>query len=130
MLRRTVDIDLVAEIVLEPVGIVVAAVVAVVGAALAAVVHIAAVPFVRIAAVPFVRIDCRPVGLDIVGRRLKRRGNNGIIIFVSCVVLFDGLVAYEIDTYRSCPLTLNLNRVEEMNLANSMSPLCDWRLRH
>lgn len=50
MLLRT-DTDLVAEIVLEPVGIVVAVVAVDFGAALAAVGHIAAVPFVR--------IDCR-----------------------------------------------------------------------
>lgn len=61
MLLRTVDIDLVAEIVLEPVGIVVAA------AADSEAVLAAAD---RIAVVQFVRIDCRPLALDIVGLRL------------------------------------------------------------
>lgn len=67
MLLRTVDIDLVAEIVLEPAGIVAAVAAADFEAALAAA--------DRIAAVPFVRIDCRPVDLDIVGLRLRENDN-------------------------------------------------------
>lgn len=86
MLLRTVDIDLVAEIVLEPVEIVVAAVAADFGAALVVVDHIAAVPFVRIAAAPFVRIDCRPVDPDIVGRRLQD-GNKNVPETVSLVLV-------------------------------------------
>lgn len=67
MLLRTVDIDLVVEIVLEPAGIVAAV-------AVAAADFVAALAAAdRIAAVPFVRIDCRPVDLDIVGLRLREK---------------------------------------------------------
>lgn len=110
----------------------------------------------RIPAVaPFVRIDCRPVDLDIVGPRLneeKRREADEVIRLHTFDVSSNYLCAEPVvdlsvmvnaahcmphrcwladnrmDTRRSCPLMLNLSRAAEMNLANLMSPLCDWRL--
>lgn len=65
MLLHTVDIDLGAGIVPEPVEIVVAAAAAADFEAVLAAVD-------RIAALPFVRIDCKPLALDIVGLRLDK----------------------------------------------------------
>lgn len=47
---------------------------------------------------------------------------------VHCMPRRYSLADNPMDTHHSCPLTLNLSRAAEMNLANWMSPLCDWRL--
>lgn len=55
-------------------------------------------------------------------------GLSVMVNVVHCMPRHYSLEDIQMDIHRSCPLTLNLSQEVEMSLANSMSPLCDWRL--